>query len=250
MKKILLCLFIIVSGKMYCQDVNVLLKQAINYEKTLKEDSAILKYKDVLAANAENIQALIKTSLLTTALGARQPDKFQQKEKYEIAKTFADKALAIDSTNADANYAEGLADLKLSTVEPENKKMVVLLKESRLFAEKVLVANPAHGRANFLLGKWNFDIVNTAWTKKAAVKVLYGGIPEATIDAALMLMEKCRVAEPYFVQNFLELGKAYKFNNNPSKAIEIFNQLVKLPNRTADDATWKAEGKRLLAEMQ
>ena len=129
--------------------------------------------------------------------------------------------MELDSTNADANYAKALAYFKLSTVDPENKKMVALLKESRLIIEKVLADNPGHGRANFLLGKWNFDIVNTAWTKKAAVKVLYGGIPEATIESAIIFMEKCRSTEPYFVQNFLELGKAYRFNNNPAKALEI-----------------------------
>ena len=250
MKKILLSLFILISVKTYCQDVNVLMKQATNYERVLKEDSALLKYKEVLAANTDNMQAMIKVSLLTTSLGARLTVKLQQKEKYETAKTYADKALELDSTNADANYAKALAYFKLSTVDSENKKMVALLKESRLTAEKVLLINPGHGRANFLLGKWNFDIVNTAWTKKAAVRVLYGGIPEATIESAIIFMEKCRNTEPYFVQNFLELGKAYRFNNNPAKALEVFNQLIKLPNRTADDAAWKAEGKKLLAEIQ
>jgi hypothetical protein len=45
------------------------------------------------------------------------------------------------------------------------------------------------------------------------------------------------------------LAKSYKANNNPSKAIEILQQLVKLPIRTPDDAALKAEGQKLLDSL-
>ena len=158
--------------------------------------------------------------------------------------------MAVDSNNVDAIYAKGFALLKVIATEQENKKIAALEKEVYVFAAKALAINPNHGRANFLMGKWNFDLVTTAWTKKTALNVLYGGIPDASIENALMYMEKCRAAEPYFMQNFLELAKAYKFNNNPSKAIEILSQLVKLPYRTADDKGWKEDGKKILSELQ
>ena len=223
---------------------------ALNYERALKEDSALLKYKTILAADSLNVTALIKISLLNASNSARQTAVISKHELLNTAKYFADKALLIDSSNCDAIYARGLAALELSNIESENKKMVIFLREAYNYAYKSLKNNPNHGKSNFLMGKWNFIIVNTAWTKKATVKVLYGGIPDASIDNAILFMEKCKSAEPYFVQNFLELAKAYKFNNNPSKAIEILYMLVKLPNRTPDDAIWKAEGKKLLNEMQ
>ena len=250
MKKVCLLLFILITTKNFAQEINVLLKQALNYERALKEDSALLKYKTILAADSLNVTALIKISLLNASNSARQTAAISKHELLNTAKYFADKALLIDSTNCDAIYARGLAALELSNIESENKKMVIFLREAYNYAYKSLKNNPNHGKSNFLMGKWNFIIVNTAWTKKATVKVLYGGIPDASIDNAILFMEKCKSAEPYFVQNFLELAKAYKFNNNPSKAIEILYMLVKLPNRTPDDAIWKAEGKKLLNEMQ
>lgn len=250
MKKILLFLFAFCSMCAQSQDINVLLKQALNDERALKEDSAMVKYKEVLSTNGDNMQALIKTSLLTLAAGARQSDKKVQKGYYETAQMFADKALKVDTNNADALYAKGLTILKMSETEQENKKIAILVKEAHQYAAKALSINPNHGKANFLLGKWNFDMVTTAWTKKAALNVLYGGIPDATIENVFLYMEKCRSLEPYFVQNFLELAKAYKFNNNPSKATEVLTQLVKLPIRTADDKGWKEEGKKMLSEMQ
>jgi hypothetical protein len=93
-------------------------------------------------------------------------------------------------------------------------------------------------------------MVQFPWAKKAAVKVLFGGMPDGTIDNAFKYMEKSRTLEPYFVQNFLDLAKAYKYDYKPAKAIEVLNQLVKLPIRTSNDAAMKAEGKQILSEMQ
>ena len=63
-------------------------------------------------------------------------------------------------------------------------------------------------------------------------------------------MERCRQLEPYLVSNYLDLGRAYKENRNPSKAIEILSLLQKLPNRTSADPILKTAGAELLASLQ
>jgi hypothetical protein len=40
------------------------------------------------------------------------------------------------------------------------------------------------------------------------------------------------------------------YDHQPAKAIDILQKLIKLPNRTFDDAALKEEGKQLLATMQ
>jgi tetratricopeptide (TPR) repeat protein len=192
----------------------------------------------------------LKATELTAGLGVKQTDKKLKKEIYEQAKTFAERALKANPESADANYVNALVALKMTEVETENKKLIADLKDARTFAEKALSINASHGKANYVLGKWNFDMVQFPWAKKAAVKVLFGGMPDGTIDNAFKYMEKSRTLEPYFVQNFLDLAKAYKYDYKPAKAIEVLNQLVKLPIRTSNDAAMKAEGKQILSEMQ
>ncbi|HEX8460815.1 MAG TPA: hypothetical protein VF623_05280 [Segetibacter sp.] len=250
MKKILAVAFILLSGNLFSQDVTVLLKEATNAERALKDQDAINKYKEVLAVEPTNIVALVKSSELTLTLGTKQTDKKVKKEIYDRAKDFADQALKANSESADANYVRALVALKMTEVETENKKLVADLKEVKTFADKALSINPNHGKANYVLGKWNFDMVQFPWAKKAAVKVLFGGMPDGTIDDAYKYMEKARTLEPYFVQNFSDLAKAYKYDYKPAKAIEVLNQLVKLPTRTSNDAALKAEGKQMLSEMQ
>ena len=83
-----------------------------------------------------------------------------------------------------------------------------------------------------------------------AVKAFFGGMQDATIEDAIRYMEKARSLDQYYVLNYLDLAKAYKYDNKPAKAIEVLQKLVRLPNRTTDDANFKAEGKQLLEDMQ
>jgi len=232
------------------QDVKTILKEANNLEYGLKEDQALEKFKQVLSIEPNNFVALTRAAELSCAIGARTSDKKVKNNFYQAGKTFADKALAVNANSAEANYIRAMVAGKLTETESENKKVVAYVKEIKDYADKALSIDPNHARANYVLGKWHYEMVNLNWVKKAAVKVLFGGLPEATMANAYKYMEKCRQLDKYFVLNYLDLAKAYKYDDKPAKAIEVLNQLVKLPNRTADDPALKEEGRKMLSEMQ
>jgi tetratricopeptide (TPR) repeat protein len=250
MKKIIVIALLFATAKLMAQDVTVQLKEASNLERSLKDAQALEKYQSILSVEPANLQVLVRCSEICAGIGGRQTDKKVKQDFYEKAREYADKALTANPESADANYVRALAAAKLAEVETDNKKLVVDIKDMKTFADKALSINPNHGKANYVLGKWNFQMVTLSWTKKAAIKVLFGGVPDASIENAFRYLEKCKSVEPYYVQNFLDLGKAYKFDNQPAKAIDVLNQLVKLPTRTSDDVALKAEGKTLLSEMQ
>ncbi len=124
------------------------------------------------------------------------------------------------------------------------------MKNIKTYADKALAIDPNHARANVALVRWHSDMVQLSWAKRAAAKTFFGGMPNATIEDAVKYMEKSRTLDQYYVLNYLELAKAYKFDNKPAKAIEVLTKLQRLPNRTADDVTYKAEGKKLLESFQ
>lgn len=250
MKYILTFLFFICSAVLYAQDVNLLLKEASNYEKQLNETEAYKKYAQVAEIDKKNMSALVKCTEINSAIGARQKDKNTKSIYYNAAQAFAQKAYIADSNTADANYAKALAAAKMTEVAEENKQIVAWVRQTKLYIDRALKLNPSHARANYTVGKWHYEMVNLSWAKKAAVKALYGGLPKGDIDSAIYYMEQCRKLDIYFVQNYLDLAKAYKYNNRPAQAIEVLNKLVKLPNRTPDDAALKEEGKKMLQELQ
>ncbi len=249
MKIVLSVLFAFCMLCAKAQDINLLLKEAASLEKQLKEPEALDKYKLVTKADANNITALVKCAELNAAIGARQTDKNAKITYYNTAQSCAQQAIATAPDNADANYAMALVAAKMTEVSTENKTVVEYVRKAKLYVDKALAINPSHAKANYTIGKWHFEMVNLSWVKKAAVKTLYGGLPKGDIDSAIIYMEKCRSLDQYFVLNTLDLAKAYQYNHQPAKAIEILNKLVKLPNRTADDAVLKEEGKKMLDQM-
>lgn len=232
------------------QDAAVLLKEADNFERQIKETEALDKYKQVLAVEPTNLKALVKAAELNAAIGGRLVDKNSRRLYFETAVAYAKKAFDVDQNNADANYVMGMTAGKMTDVETDNKKIVAFVKDVKLYNEKAIAINPKHARANYSIGKWHYEMVNLSGIKKIAVKLFYGGLPNGDLDSAITYFEKCRVLDPYFALNYLDLAKAYRDNHRPSQAIEILNKLVKLPTRTGDDAAIKAEGAKMLNDIQ
>jgi tetratricopeptide (TPR) repeat protein len=250
MKWLLILILLPISYLTTAQDIAVLLKEADNFERQIKEPEALEKYKSVVELNPSNLKALIKASELNASIGGRQTDKNTKRLYFETSLAFAKKAFDTDPNNADANYAMGMSAGKMTDVETENKKIVAFVKDAKSFNEKALVINPKHAKAAYSIGKWNYEMVNLSGIKKIAVKLFYGGLPNGDLDSAIAYFEKCRTLDPYFALNYLDLAKAYRDNHRPSQAIEILNKLVKLPIRTADDTTIKAEGAKMLNDIQ
>lgn len=119
---VLILLFFNLTINSFAQSVDELLKEAQSLEYKLQEPEALEKYKSVLLVDANNMKALIKTTELSIAIGARQTDKKNKSLYYQSAMSFAERALAIDSNNADANYITALVFSKLNDIEKKIKK--------------------------------------------------------------------------------------------------------------------------------
>jgi tetratricopeptide (TPR) repeat protein len=85
--------------------------------------------------------------------------------------------------------------------------------------------------------------------EKAALKILYGGIPKATIEESISYYESAKRINPNFLLNYLELSKAYVENHQSDKAIEVLNRMLKLPNKTANDPLLKDEARKYLQTL-
>lgn len=250
MKKLLFVVLMSCSYCLFAQDNSVLFKEAENLERSFKEPEALDKYKQILTNDATNIKALVKATELSCSIGGRADNKNDKRLNYESGLAFAQRALKADSNSAEANYAVAMASGKMTEVETENKKIVAYVKDTKTYVEKALAINANYGKANFVIGRWHYEMVTLSGIKKVAVKLLYGGLPEASLDNAIMYMEKCKTLEPYYMINYFYLNKVYKENDKPAKQIEVLSKMVKLPNRTFDDAAMKEDAQKQLQQLQ
>ncbi|MDE3235463.1 MAG: hypothetical protein KGO81_05860 [Bacteroidota bacterium] len=250
MKIIVTALFSLLVIFVSAQESSLLFKEADNLERQLKETEALAKYKQILVNEPNNIKALVKATELSCSTGERLPIKNDKRLTFESAIAYAQRAVNADSNSADAYYALALASGKMTEVETDNKKVVAYVRDIKVNADKALQINPNHAMANFIEGRWHYEMITLNWAKRLAVKALFGGLPEASLDSAIDYMERCRKLAPYFALNYLMLAKAYKENSRPTQEMEVLGKLVKLPIRTPDDAALKAEGQKMLESME
>jgi tetratricopeptide (TPR) repeat protein len=254
MKKIIfflaVCIFAGVTASR-AQDISTLLKEGIQLERQQKEIEALEKYKVVLSQEPANVTALVKAAELSTMLaGFNEKDTKSKQLFLSSAGAYAVRAYSANPKNAEAAYVMALTQAKLSDIQSDNKKLIECVRNSKIYADEALAINPAHAKANFTVGKWHMEMANLNFVKKAAVKLMYGGLPEGSIDSAIVFLEKARSQDPYFVNTYLELAKIYDQLHQPAKVIELLTKMVKLPTRKTEDISLKAAGAKMLAAAQ
>jgi regulator of microtubule dynamics RMD1/3-like protein len=251
LKKILLFPAILFfSVPAFAQDNAQLLRDANNLELKFDEPGALEKYKQVAANYPSNIKALVKCTELNCSIGKRQTDKNAKATYYQSAQDFAQQAYAEDSTNSDACYAKALVATRMSEAESDNKKLNDYIRQIKIYSDKALASNANNAKANYIMGKWHFELIRSNWIKKPAMKNFYDGIFDTQVDSAAYYMEKARTIEPYFALDYLDLAKVYMYDHQPAKGLVVLEKLIKLPNRTYDDPAIKQEGQQLLSTMQ
>lgn len=246
-------LFASLPVQLMAQDPETLTKDAKLLERKFKEEEAIQKYGEVLVIQPTNMNAVVKISELWGNIGMRaaaEGDLYQRNVSLKKATEFADKALALDSSSAEALYAKALICKHFAETEEKKDLATENLRLWKEWVEKSLESNPQNPFAMHLLAQWHLTVLTKGGLNKAAAKILFGGLPNGDLAKAISLMETCKEMEPYYCANFFSLGQAYELNKEHLKAIETLERLAKLPTRRKDDITIKAEGAAYLQTLQ
>jgi tetratricopeptide (TPR) repeat protein len=250
LKFILSILIFIFSGIVsFGQDINALLKEANRLESVPDEKAAFHKFKEVLKLNATNIYALNKCSELCSRIGQRETVNTKLRSDYYLAaKIYAETALKIDPKNSEANCVMAIA-LGRSSMSKSGKEKIENAKEVKKYVDAAIANDPKNFKAWHVLGRWQYEISNLNGLERGLVKVLYGGLPPATLKQSINAFEKARSLRPEFILNYFEMAKAYKDNNNKARAIACLQLMFTLPNQTEDDPNIKEMGRALLKNM-
>lgn len=250
-KTLLVIAFAVFCFVSYSQDAATLMEDGKKLEQRFKDDEALAKYVTALQIQPKNVLAAVKIAELNCAFGARQTANDDLKKKfYAEAKNYAATALQLDPQSADANYINAVVYGKLTEVDKKNETVVEDVRNIKTYADKTLSINPDYGKAWNVLGKWHYEVLNLNAVKKAALKILYGGLPKSNIDSCIAAYEKCKTLEPYYCRNYLDLAKAYNYNKQFEKALTALQQCIKSPTRSTDDVDLKKEAKELLVKWQ
>jgi len=242
-------IWLLIPIQILAQDPITVLREAERLEYSFKESDALAKYKEVLKLQPNNLQVLCKCSDLSSRIGHRQTNKKTQEEYYTAAKTYAEAALKVNAQSPEANFVMSVAMGRMAMLTG-GKEKIQYVNEIRRYAENTLKYDPNNFKAYHVLGKWHYEVSNLSSFERTMAKLLFGGLPQASLRDAITYYEKSRALEPNFPINYLELAKAYHRNDETRKAIDMLTKLQTVPNRIEDDVRIKKEGKQLLDEIK
>jgi tetratricopeptide (TPR) repeat protein len=242
-----ICILLILPTVAAAQDVAVLLKEAERLELGFREADALMKYKEVLRYQPANLTALCKSSDLSSRIGHRQSNKSTKAEYFHAAKSYAEQALKVNPRSPDANFVMSVAMGRMAMLTG-GKEKIKYVNEIKRYAENTLKYDPNNFKAYHVLGKWHYEVSNLNSFERTMARLLFGGLPGASLKDAIKYYEKSRSLEPTFSINYLELAKAYHRNDEDKKAIDLLVRLQAMPNKIEDDVRIKKEAKELLEE--
>jgi len=228
------------------QDITALIKEGNRLEAIPDENAAFHKFREVLKHQPLNMYALCRSSELCSRIGKRQTNPKVRADYYNAAKTYAGIALKINPNDADANCVMAIA-LGRSSMSKSGREKVETAREIKKHLDVSLNSDPTNFKTWHIPGRWEYEIANLSGMERTIVKILYGGIPPASIKQAIIAFEKSRALQPGFLLNYLEMARAYKDDDQTQKAIYYLKHLLTLPNQTEDDPAIKEEARKYLA---
>lgn len=240
-----LLLLLFSFNQILAQDYNAFIKEADRLETIPNEKAALAKFKEALKLQPTSLYALTKCSELYCRVGGRENSTKIRDEYYATAQTYAKTALRLHPNSDEANVAMAFSIAKTLMLK-SGKEKIIAVKELKSYGDKAVTQNPRNFKAWHVLGKWNYEVSNLNAFEKVAVKIIYGGLPAASLNNSIMYYEKAKSLAPLFTLNYLELAKAYHKNDDNTKAISLLNYLLSIKNQTEDDPRIKAEAQKLI----
>jgi tetratricopeptide (TPR) repeat protein len=231
------------------QDFNTLIQDGASLEKEQKELPALKKYIEAQKLKPTDLHVLYKCSELYSRIGVRETNVTSRDQYYKSSLAFAQMAYKYYPQSDDANVAMSMALGRLALTR-SGKEKVSTVKEIKTYADAAIRINPKNFKAWHIIGKWHYEVSNLGFFEKAAIKLIYGGLPYSSFSESIKAYEKVKELNPYFGLNYLELAKAYHKLNDNKNAAKNLKYVIAMPVYTEEDPIVKTKATQFLSEVE
>ena len=172
----------------------------------------------------------------------------EKKRRAELALKYSKRAVALNPDNAENVLSLAVCHGTLAIYSDTRTK----IKYSRLVkeeAERALALNPDYDWGHHLLGRWHYEVASLGATTRFFVRVIYGGLPDASVEKAVEHLERAVALAPAVAPHHLELGFAYLAADRSADARAAFNRGLALPSAGKHDEAAKTRAREALKAL-
>jgi len=242
------CVIFFGVGVAQAEEVEAVLEQARAAEAAFDARGALALYLHAENLRPDDPVILQKVAQQLSDLSLVVASVAEKKAQAELALAYAKRAVALAPDNAVNVLSLAICYGKMGVYSDTRAK----IEYSRLVREKALEAlalDPNYDWAHHVLGRWNYEVAGLGAATRFVVRVIYGGLPEASKEEAVRRLEKAVELAPQRVPHHLELGFAYKAMGNKAKARASFERGLALPSTELYDEAAKERARAALERI-
>jgi tetratricopeptide (TPR) repeat protein len=230
-------------------DVDGLVAQGLAAEARLDPKAALVFFRQADAARPNDPMILQKIAQELSDSTDFAPTKAERMRLVAEALPFAQRAVALAPKNAVNVLSVAICYGKLALDAGTRAK----IEDSRLvkrYAEEALALDPNYAWAHHILARWNMEVASLSFADRVVVRVVYGGLPDASFDVAIQHFRRAVELAPDQPAHRLELGFAYLADDRPADARREFIAGLAMPSREVFDDATKQRARVALAKLK
>ncbi len=185
-----------------------LIEQGDAQVKAMHAPEALALFQQAAQADPNDIEIILRVSQqFSNMIGqAKSPAEAQAYARLSLEQ--AQRAVALAPDNPKAHLALAVAYGRIADYV-DNRTRVDYSRYVKAEADKTLALDPREDFAWHVLGRWNYAIATLNPVLKLIAKFVYGGIPEASLEQAVVDYKKAIDLAPQRVIHHHELARTY-----------------------------------------
>lgn len=235
-------------GLRAAEDAEALVRAALAAEAKVDCQSALKLFLEADAARPNDAFILQKIARQYSDLVADQPAVADKLHYARTALAYSERAVKLNPADAVNVLSLAVCHGKLALYSDTKEKV----QHSRLMhdeAVRALALDPNYAWAHHLLGRWNYEVASLGAASKFFVRLVYGGLPAASVDEGVRQLQRATELEPGELNHWIELGFAYAAAGQPDLARKQWERGLAMPVRAKPDEAARLRARAALARL-
>ena len=205
-------------------------------------EGAYESLKKRASSEKDNVEVLWRLAVCCNELAGRFEKKDRRKEKIIEGRQYA-----LQAYNTDSKHFLAIKWTAILTGQLTNyvsaKERVELGGEMREYQDAALAMKPDDFILLHLRGRFAYSIATLSWLEKKAAVLLFGPLPELTMDDALKDFMAAFELKPDWIENLVYIARCHLDKKNHAAAMEYYSLAAGKSPRDAAETEQVEEAK-------
>ena len=244
----LLLLLLTTAATSLADEVDELIARGDSAQAAMKLEKALRYYLEAERLAPRNGEILWRLSKVHTDKAAAEEDETRATQLLQSSLRYAERAEAAAPRLAMVQVAYAIAYGQLAVIAPNDEKME-LSRKIHDYAQRALELDPKNHPAMLVLGIWNREVASLNWALKLMLDVVYGGLPDASLETSHRRLRACVRNMPRQIMPRVELAKTLIEMDEEDAARSQLRKALSLPPSDIGDRQRIREAREILRDL-